>query len=139
MPFGITDWGARGTAGQTIDPAYLCRSVPKPDLSNSGAWNSAHWCNQQFDTLVEQFEGESDEQKRKDLAIQAAKIQQDEVPDVIAYWIHELRARRKTSTASPPARRSISTPGLCGRRESRGGRRRSDAAPAPFHPGGRII
>src|ERR1044071_2050620 len=83
-----------GTAGQTIDPAYLCRSVPKPDLSNSGAWNSAHWCNQQFDTLVEQFEAEVDEQKRKDLAIQAAKIQQDEVPDVIAYWIHELRATR---------------------------------------------
>ena len=23
VPFGITDWGARGTAGQTIDPAYL--------------------------------------------------------------------------------------------------------------------
>ena len=72
MPFGITDWGARGTAGQTIDPAYLCRSVPKPDLSNAGAWNSAHWCNEQFDSLVQQFEGEVDEQKRKELAIQAA-------------------------------------------------------------------
>ena len=95
VPFGITDWGARGTAGQTIDPAYLCRSVPKPDLSNAGAWNSAHWCNPQFDQLVQQFEGEVDEQKRKDLAVQAATIQQDEVPDVIAYWIHELRATRK--------------------------------------------
>ena len=94
VPFGITDWGARGTAGQTIDPAYLCRSVPKPDLSNSGAWNSAHWCNEQFDSLVQQFEGEVDEQKRKELAVQAATIQQDEVPDVIAYWIHELRATR---------------------------------------------
>jgi peptide/nickel transport system substrate-binding protein len=95
VPFGITDWGARGTAGQTIDPAYLCRSVPKPDLSNAGAWNSAHWCNQQFDSLVEQFEAEADEQKRADLAKQAATIQNDEVPDVIAYWIKELRATRK--------------------------------------------
>ncbi len=95
VPFGITDWGARGTAGQTIDPAYLCRSVPAPDLSNAGgAWNSAHWCNKQFDTLVQQFEGEIDQQKRAQLAIQAAKIQQDEVPDVIAYWIKELRATR---------------------------------------------
>jgi peptide/nickel transport system substrate-binding protein len=92
VPFGITDWGARGTAGQTIDPAYLCRSVPKPDLSNSGAWNSAHWCNKQFDSFVEKFEGEVDQQKRLSYAIEAAKIQQDEVPDVIAYWIKELRA-----------------------------------------------
>jgi peptide/nickel transport system substrate-binding protein len=95
VPFGITDWGARGTAGQTIDPAYLCRSVPKPDLSNAGAWNSAHWCNQDFDHLVEQFEAEADEQKRKDLAKQAATIQQEDTPDVIAYWIKELRATRK--------------------------------------------
>jgi peptide/nickel transport system substrate-binding protein len=92
--FGITDWGARGVAGQTIDPAYLCSSVPKPDLSNAGAWNSAHWCDPQFDTLVKQFEGEADEQKRKDLAVQAATIQNEEVPDVIAYWINELRATR---------------------------------------------
>jgi peptide/nickel transport system substrate-binding protein len=95
VPFGITDWGARGTAGQTIDPAYLCRSVPNKKLSNSGAWNSAHWCDPNFDKLVQQFEGEVDQQKRIGLAVQAAKIQQDAVPDVIAYWIKELRAMRK--------------------------------------------
>ena len=94
VPFGITDWGARGTAGQTIDPAYLCRSVPNAKLSNSGAWNSAHWCDPNFDKLVQQFEGEVDQQKRQGLAVQAAKIQQAEVPDVIAYWIKELRATR---------------------------------------------
>jgi peptide/nickel transport system substrate-binding protein len=94
VPFGITDWGARGTAGQTIDPAYLCRSVPNKKLSNSGAWNSAHWCDPAFDKLVQQFEGEVDQQKRVGLAVQAAMIQQDAVPDVIAYWIKELRATR---------------------------------------------
>ena len=95
MPFGITDWGARGTAGQTIDPAYLCRSVPNSKLSNSGAWNSAHWCDPNFDKLVQQFEGEVDQQKRQSLAVSAAKIQQAETPDVIAYWIKELRATRQ--------------------------------------------
>ena len=95
VPFGITDWASRGTPSQTIDPAYLCRSVPNKNLSNAGAWNSAHWCDPQFDKLMAQFEAEVDHQKRKQLAIQAAKIQQDGTPDVIAYWIKEFRATRK--------------------------------------------
>ncbi len=101
VPFGITDWGARGTAGQTIDPAYLCRSVPNKTLSNSGGWNSAHWCDPAFDKLVEQFEGEVDQQKRIATAVSAAKIQQAEVPDVIAYWIKELRATRNNVHGLP--------------------------------------
>ena len=68
--------------------------MPNKTLSNSGAWNSAHWCDPAFDKLVEQFEGELDQQKRQSLAVSAAKIQQAEVPDVIAYWIKELRATR---------------------------------------------
>jgi peptide/nickel transport system substrate-binding protein len=101
VPFGITDWGARGTAGQTIDPAYLCRSVPNKTLSNSGGWNSAHWCDPAFDKLVEQFEGEVDQQKRIATAVSAAKIQQAEVPEVIAYWIKELRATRNNVHGLP--------------------------------------
>jgi peptide/nickel transport system substrate-binding protein len=93
--FGITDWGARGTASQTIGPAYLCRSVPKPDLSNSGAWNESHWCNEQYDKLVEQFDAELDQQKRHDIAVQAAKLQIEETPNVIGYWIKEQRTTRK--------------------------------------------
>ena len=96
VPFGITDWAARGTPGQILDPAYTCNSVPNKDLSNSaGAWNSAHWCNPQYDSLVKQFEASVDQTERRSLAVQAAKIQQDEVPDVIAYWLAELRAIRK--------------------------------------------
>ena len=95
VPFGITDWAARGTPGQILDPAYTCTSVPNKDLSNSGAWNSAHWCNPQFDSLVKQFEASVDQTERRSLAVQAAKIQQEEVPDVIAYWLAELRAIRK--------------------------------------------
>jgi peptide/nickel transport system substrate-binding protein len=95
VPFGITDWAARGTPGQILDPAYTCNSVPNKDLSNSGAWNSAHWCNPQYDSLVKQFEASVDQTERRSLAVQAAKIQQEEVPDVIAYWLAELRAIRK--------------------------------------------
>jgi peptide/nickel transport system substrate-binding protein len=59
-PFNITDWGARGSASQTIGPAYLCVSVPKPDLSNSGAWNASYWCENQFDSLVAARRTEAD-------------------------------------------------------------------------------
>jgi peptide/nickel transport system substrate-binding protein len=103
VPFGITDWAARGFPGQTIDPAYLCSSVPNKNLSNAGAWNSAHWCNPEFTNLVHQFEAEVDQQKRAALAIQAAKLQQSQVPDVIAYWIDELRAVNKKVNNFPKA------------------------------------
>ena len=95
VPFGITDWAARGVPGQVIDPAYLCSSVPNKTLSKSGAWNSAHWCDPAFDSAVKQFEATVDQGQRRSLAVTAAQIQQDEVPDVIAYWISELRATRK--------------------------------------------
>ena len=103
VPFGITDWAARGFPGQTIDPAYLCTSVPNKNLSNSGAWNSAHWCDPTFTNLIHQFEAEVDQTKRRSLAVQAAKLQQAAVPDVIAYWISELRAVNKKVNNFPKA------------------------------------
>jgi peptide/nickel transport system substrate-binding protein len=95
VPFGIVSWAARGSASQTITPAYLCASVPAADLSNSGgAWNSAHWCNEQFDQLVFEFDEELDEQRRMQIATEAATIQNDEVPAIIAYWVEEQRTTR---------------------------------------------
>ena len=95
VPFGIVAWAARGSASQTIAPAYLCTSVPADDLSNSGgAWNSAHWCNDRFDQLVFDFDRELDEQRRMEIAVEAARIQNDEVPAVIAYWVKEQRTTR---------------------------------------------
>jgi len=44
---------------------------------------------------VKQFEASVDQTERRSLAVQAAKIQQEQVPDVIAYWLAELRAIRK--------------------------------------------
>jgi peptide/nickel transport system substrate-binding protein len=84
VPAGITDWASRGTASQTIGPAYRCGAV----------WNSAHWCDERFERLMREFDGELDVQRRRRLAADAAKIQHDAVPAVIAYWIDDLRASR---------------------------------------------
>jgi peptide/nickel transport system substrate-binding protein len=82
VPAGITDWASRGSASQTIGPAYRCGAV----------WNSAHWCDEQFEQLMREFDGELDLQRRRQLAAEAAQIQHDAVPAVIAYWIDDLRA-----------------------------------------------
>ena len=81
VPLGIVDWASRGSASQTIAPAYLC----------DGIWNAAQWCNKEYDQLVREFDGELDEQRREDLAKQAARLQQEETPGIIAYWTKELR------------------------------------------------
>jgi peptide/nickel transport system substrate-binding protein len=84
VPAGITDWASRGTASQTIGPAYRCGAV----------WNSAHWCDERFERLMRDFDAELDLERRRGLAAQAARIQHDAVPAVIAYWIDDLRASR---------------------------------------------
>jgi peptide/nickel transport system substrate-binding protein len=84
VPAGITDWASRGSASQTIGPAYRCGAV----------WNSAHWCDERFERIMRDFDGELDVQRRRQLAAEAAQIQHDEVPAVISYWIDDLRASR---------------------------------------------
>jgi peptide/nickel transport system substrate-binding protein len=84
VPAGITDWAGRGTASQVIAPAYRA----------AGVWNSAHWKDPAFEKVMTKFDGESDLQKRKALAVKAAKIQHDAVPAIIAYWIKDLRSQR---------------------------------------------
>ena len=84
VPAGITDWASRGTASQTIGPAYRCGAV----------WNSAHWCDRRFERLMREFDGELDLQRRRQIAAEAARLQHDAVPAVIAYWIDDLRASR---------------------------------------------
>jgi len=86
VPLGIVDWAARGSASQTIAPAYPCE----------GVWNSAHWCNEEYDMLIRQFDGELDEQRRRDLATQAARLQQEETPAIISYWIYGIRPTVQT-------------------------------------------
>jgi len=81
VPMGIVDWGARGVPSQAILPAF----------TSTGVWNSAHWSNSQFDTLFAQLNSTLDNQSRLGIAAQLAKIQHDEVPEVLGYWLSNLR------------------------------------------------
>ncbi len=85
VPSAITHWASRGTASQTIGPAYRCK----------GVWNAAHWCHPEFERLMSAFDAELDLGRRRELAARAARVQHDEVPSIIAYWIDELRTARK--------------------------------------------
>ena len=82
VPFGIVDWAPRGAPSQTINPAYLCKAI----------WNSAQWCNTKFRNLLYAYDAEPNQLKREQKAVAVAKIQHDEVPAIIAYWLKELRA-----------------------------------------------
>ena len=86
VPMGITDWASRVVPSQFIIPAYTC----------GGIWNSAHWCNEEFDALAKQFDATLDRTKRRVIARRMALIQQDATPSLIAYWINAPRATRKS-------------------------------------------
>jgi peptide/nickel transport system substrate-binding protein len=93
VPFGMTDWAARGTASQAIIPEFPCGAV----------WNSAHWCDKRFTSLFAEYNAQLDAQKRRKLALELARIENDEVPVVIAYWIGAQRATTKNVHGFPAA------------------------------------
>ncbi|MBO0805768.1 MAG: ABC transporter substrate-binding protein [Nocardiopsaceae bacterium] len=81
VPFGITNWAPRGAPSQFILTAF----------QSDGIWNSAHWKNAQYTNLFSELTGTQDEQKRAQVAAKMAEIQNGQVPDVIAYWLTQLR------------------------------------------------
>jgi peptide/nickel transport system substrate-binding protein len=91
VPMGIVDWAPRGVPSQTIDPAYLTGAI----------WNSAHWSNKTYDRLVNQSDKTLNKANREQMVHQAAKIQYDEVPSVIAYWLEDLGAVHKNVHGVP--------------------------------------
>lgn len=82
VPLGIVDWAARATPQQFFGSAYR----------TGGVWNSAHWSDPAFDKLTTQYEATVDEQSRAGLAKQAALLQQEETPAIIAYWTNGIFA-----------------------------------------------
>ena len=104
VPMGIVYWASRGTPSQLIQPAYLSKSP----------WNSAHWHNERFDALMRRFDAEADEGKRKRMAVQAAKLMQDETPAIIPYWLKELRAIRKGLQGVAPGPNVVFEPSKMG-------------------------
>jgi peptide/nickel transport system substrate-binding protein len=104
VPMGIVYWASRGTPSQTIAPAYL----------SDGVWNSAHWKNAEFDKLVADLDAAVDEQQRKDLAVRAATLMQDETPALIPYWLQELRAVKKGFQGIAPGPNVVFDPSRMG-------------------------
>jgi peptide/nickel transport system substrate-binding protein len=96
-PMTITEWAPRGTPSQLIDPAYLTSSIPPPFTG----WNSAHWSNKRFDQLLASSDKELNKKKYDADVYQAAKIQNDEVPAIIAYWVDDLHAIKKSVHGLP--------------------------------------
>src|SRR3954463_4101014 len=84
-PFAIVDWGGRGSVSPLIEPAY----------TRKGIWNSSHWKDPQFDKLVAQFDAEADQGRRKQIVGQIAKLQNDNTPTLISFFITGLRGVRK--------------------------------------------
>jgi peptide/nickel transport system substrate-binding protein len=68
-------------------------------------WNSAHWKNREFTSLIEDLGATVDLQKQREIAAKAAAIQNDETPVIIGYWIKQLRSKRTNlhGIASGPA------------------------------------
>jgi peptide/nickel transport system substrate-binding protein len=100
VTMGIVDWAPRGSASQTIAPAYLCGAI----------WNTPHWCNHRFNHLVAQIDGELNKKRRSQLILQAATLIHDEVPAIIAYWLKELRAVRTNIHGLAPGPASLLDP-----------------------------
>ncbi|HZT19885.1 MAG TPA: ABC transporter substrate-binding protein [Dongiaceae bacterium] len=93
VPMGMTDWAARGTVAQAIIPEFPTGAL----------WNSAHWSDPQFDKLFADYNAELDHQKRQKLALELARIQHEEVPVMICYWISAQRATTKAVQGFPAA------------------------------------
>lgn len=84
VPFGLTDWVSRPTAGQILSVAF----------TGGAEWNAAHWRNDEFDRLVQRFQAEPDTDERSRIGTRLAGILNEEVPAAITYFNDGLRPLR---------------------------------------------
>ncbi|MEA3117497.1 MAG: peptide/nickel transport system substrate-binding protein [Paraburkholderia sp.] len=82
---GITDYGHRGVPN-------LFLNAP---LKSNGAWNAAHFKNNDYDLLVAQFVGALDVASQKQIARRIETLLLDETPVIIPYFFDQLIAVRK--------------------------------------------
>jgi len=85
VPFGIVDYTFRPT------PALFATLM----LKTGAVWNSPHFAKAEYDKLLAQYLVPADEATRLDFATQAATIENDETPHILAYFITQLSARVK--------------------------------------------
>lgn len=90
-PFGITNWGSRGTPAQLIQATML----------SSSSWNSAHFKNAEFDELAAVLDSELDQTKLENAATRIAQIMVDQTPAGISYFKEQVRVTSKRLAGMP--------------------------------------
>lgn len=83
--FDVVDWAARPTPGQLLSIGYR----------SGAAYNSSHFANKQFDSLLDQLDSTLDMAKRKAIVRQLATVMTDETPALVPYSLDAPRAMRK--------------------------------------------
>lgn len=89
---GITDYGHRG-----VPNVYL--SAP---LRSTGAWNSAHFKNDEYDKLVASYIGTADLEGQRATAGKIQRLLLDETPVIFSYFYNFLTATAKSVTGVQP-------------------------------------
>ena len=88
LVMGITDYGHRGV------PNVLMTAPLKSD----GTWNSAHFKNKDYDSLVTQYISSADLQTQRQIAGKIETLLLDETPVIFAYFYDYMLATAKQAT-----------------------------------------
>ena len=91
-PLGITDYGHRG-----VPNVFL--TAP---LQSTGPWNSAHFANTQYDTLVKQYVAAVDLASQRTIAKQIETLLLDQTPIIFPYFYYHMTASKKTVVGLQP-------------------------------------
>jgi peptide/nickel transport system substrate-binding protein len=84
VDLGITGWGSRPVPQFYFDVMLTCDAI----------WNEAHWCDEEFDRLVEVAGSTQDEQERIDAYHELQRILIERGPVIIPYYFAQFGAIR---------------------------------------------
>lgn len=71
--FGVSNWAQKNTASEMLNLAYYSK----------GVWNESHWNNPEFDALLEAFDSELDQEKRRGQLEQLTNLISDQASVLI--------------------------------------------------------
>ncbi len=89
---GITDYGHRGVPNVFLGAPLL----------SSGPWNSAHFMNSQYDTLVAHYVAAIDSATQRKYAGQIEQLLLDETPIIFPYFYYHMSATKSTVGSVQP-------------------------------------
>jgi peptide/nickel transport system substrate-binding protein len=89
---GITDYGHRG-----VPNVFL-----QAPLASTGTWNSAHFANPDYDTLVMSYIGALDLEAQRESASKIQTLLLDETPLIFSYFYDFLTVTKKGTTGVEP-------------------------------------